>query len=204
MLIVSNNCIGGFCYQKTHTQYNNPFIFSMTRFKDLIPLLTDTINFANFKLEPTIYERVIGRAFDIIADGKVRISYAHYLYDETYAVPTRCGIDIKYARNYEYTLQRYLIRAARMVKTNEPITFALSWYPASGTVDELCQVASLCKKTNTRFVIVTPKIDACAKIFDMFPEETIISHAVIDNDWVGNTVNETYKKIVSYLSGVDL
>ena len=200
MLIVSNNCIGGFCYQKTHTQYNNPFIFSLTKFKDLIPLLTDTINFAHIKLEPTTYERVKDRAFDIVVDGKIRIIYTHYLFDAKYNIPTRCGIDIKYAKNYEYVVERYLTRCSRMVKAEEPLTFALSWYPPSGSVDDLCQMAAMCEKTNVRFVIVAPDIVECRPIFEKFQHSVIVSHAVIDNDWVGNTANETYQEIISRLT----
>ena len=200
MLIVSNNCIGGFCYQKTNHQYNNPFIFSLTKFTDLIPLLTDTINFTNIKLEPTDYERVKGRAFDIVVDGKIRIIYTHYLYDANYNVPTRCGIDIKYSKNYEYVVQRYLSRCCRMVKAGEPLTFALSWHPPSGSVAELCQVATMCEKTNSRFVIVAPDIIECKPIFEKFPTSVIVSHAAIDNDWVGNTATETYKEIISRLT----
>lgn len=201
MLIISNNCIGGFCYKFTHTIYNNPFMFTMTKFCDFVPLITTQLNYGNFKLEKTDYESIKDQAYDIIVDNKVRIHFSHYRLSDPYEIPIRIGINIYGKYIYKYVVEKYISRAKRLCQLHEPMTFALSWHPTCGTVSDLCSIAKLCESTHSKYVVITPPLNECNEIFDTIPRDNIItSPADVDGSWVENTAKQCYMNIIQKLT----
>lgn len=115
-MIISNTCVGARIYQQFGEQFNNPFIWSIVNYNDIIIMLNNwkNINFKNYYLINTQ-----NNEFGIKVDDKFIIRYPHYKKDESYKTPTRIlegenGLDIKYCNIEKYIDHKYLIRSQRM------------------------------------------------------------------------------------------
>ena len=98
--IVSNTCIGGFCYAILGINPQNPFIWSTIFPEDFLCLLEnfskiDLLNVKSFADEG---------CYGILLDNKVKVYFTHHKRDAHVLQPTRIGTDI-----YCNDVEKYLV-----------------------------------------------------------------------------------------------
>lgn len=151
MNIISNSCLGSFLYKDVfQIPYQNPFCWNVIDDDSLLYLIQnyDKINFDNYELT-----KDKNRNFYIIIDGKVKVWYIHYRYSAQDAKPRMQGEDVFYARIWEYIVECYQKRLARMKSNNEMPIFVLgtSWDYGKVTYELAKKIASL--KTEFRIIM---------------------------------------------------
>ena len=127
MNIISNSCVGGHLYKNEFkTEFKNPFVWELIDFNSMLYLIKnwDNINWYNFELE-----KDANWNFRIIIENKITIKYVHYKFDKNANHPYKKDIDVFSNKIWEYIVDKYLKRIARMIKTREkPIfIFADRW-----------------------------------------------------------------------------
>lgn len=122
MNIISNNCVGGFLYNKMNEKYKNPFIWMRITGESLKTLITqyDKIDFKKYELQKDENWNMY-----IIIDGKVKIHYSHYKFDKVYDKPTKVNDCIKYNKIWEYVVEKYEKHISNM--SEEPYFVIDAW-----------------------------------------------------------------------------
>lgn len=116
--IISHNCTAARIYQLKNMAYGNPFMWSIIPPEDFLYLYEHyhEINFENFELENNFGE------YWLFIDGKFRVFYEHYMYDENAEEPIRGTVSL-YMKDIEnYIVTRYKARLERM--KDEPLFIA--------------------------------------------------------------------------------
>lgn len=110
--IISHNCVSGRIYQMKGLRYENPFVWCVIPPEDFFYLYKNynNINYKNIELK-----KEDNNDYKLIVDGKIRVFYVHYKYDETSIVPTKkTDIDIFYNKIEDYIIEKYFTRLERM------------------------------------------------------------------------------------------
>jgi len=121
MNIIANSCVGSDIITKIlNERFENPFCWCVIDFDSMCTLIKDyeKIDFRKYILLRN------GNICTIEIDGKVKVQYVHYMYDERYDAPTNIegSADILYKKIDEYVEQKYIERLKRMQdKQEEPI-----------------------------------------------------------------------------------
>lgn len=124
--LISNNCIGGELEVITNSRHNSPFVWNLIYAKELIKLFQnfDSIDFNRIdliRLSRVIEDnnndvhhnpnyKICGLRIDKLFD----VYYTHYRYDAAANTPTKRFYDVYYKRNFEYVVDTYNRRLARM------------------------------------------------------------------------------------------
>ena len=114
--IISQNCLNGNIYSILCEQYGNPFIWTVIDFDSMYYLIQnwDSINFNDYELV-----KDGNWNFSIIIEGKVKIQYVHYKFDENCKIPQKTGPgDICYCKIWEFIVKKYEERLKRMKERN--------------------------------------------------------------------------------------
>lgn len=130
MNIVSNNCLGGYIYQNLlHEEYKNPFIWTLFENPDdYIEIIRNwnNVNFDNFEI--TKKGKEFKNNFQIIIDEKYPLSFIHIFFDaqrntiEKFEhTPRIVGENILTPKPWEYIVEKYTQRLARMKNENDTI-----------------------------------------------------------------------------------
>lgn len=194
MFIISNNCFGGMCYKLTNTVYNNPFMFTITKYTDLVNLLCNKINFANIKMVETELPVIKGRGFDIIVDNLIRIYFRHQIWDMQYDTPTKIGGNVHYKYIYEYIVEKYLERCKRMCSVKENMRLCISSDKDSGTITDMLELVDACKNFHIKYCVIIKDVDVDKCDID---DNYIISPSC--REWVLTTANMKYRTILEKL-----
>lgn len=123
MFLISNNCLSGHLYKDCFKkEYNNPFIWTVINFENMLKLIKnfDNINFNNYEL---IKDE--NWNFSIIIDNLVKINYVHCKFDPRFKKPTKIGPDIFYNEIWKYIVLKYEERLKRMKQLNEKPIFCI-------------------------------------------------------------------------------
>lgn len=122
MILLSNNCFGGFIYKNIlEEQYNSPFVWCRIWEDDYFTLIKDfeNINFMNFEIHKTKENEKINDLmecnFNIIIDNKIKVFYNHYRFSSKDDKIRKDGIDIYYNKIWEYIVEKYKERTKRML-----------------------------------------------------------------------------------------
>ena len=117
--IISHNCTAANIYKLKKMKYGNPFMWCIIPPEDFMYLYEHyhEINFENFKLEKNNRGE-----YWMVIDGKFKVFYEHYIYDENAVEPIRGTVSL-YMKDIEnYIVSRYKARLARM--KDEPLFIA--------------------------------------------------------------------------------
>lgn len=125
MNIISNNCLNGYLYRDClKEEFGNPFIWTVIDFNSMLYLIKNwnTINFKNYELV-----KDESWNFSIIIDNKVKVQYVHYKFNKNveFRDKTGPGTDVESNKIWEYIIQKYEERLARMIKKNEKPIFCI-------------------------------------------------------------------------------
>lgn len=153
MNILSLNCLGAHIYRDLlKCSYGNPFIWTRMDNADFIRLLEDyeNIDFHNYTL---IKESRKLENFRIIIDDKVKLYFNHHLFDANADKPIKRGVDIFYNRIWEYIVDNYEKRLARMTKKIDLIAID-DW---SNDID-VKKIKSICERKNYKCFICTNRL----------------------------------------------
>ena len=126
MNIISKCCLGSFIYKKAGLQFNNPFMWSAIWADDFIKLIQhfEDIDFMNPELEKYILnDREI--CYSIILDNNIKIHYTHYKQGTKSDNKKIVGNDLYDWRAYEYTLNQFNERTARMLNDKSNVCFVI-------------------------------------------------------------------------------
>jgi len=134
MLLITNNCMGGYFYRDVvKTEYNHPFFWGTTSISMLNLIRNwDNINFKNYSIE-----KYGDWKFKILIDNKAEYRCLHYHFDKNTNKPTVRGCDVFYNKIWEYIQEKYETRLERMLKLNENPTFVIHWFPGDGYTEEM-------------------------------------------------------------------
>lgn len=129
MLLITNNCTGGYFYRDVvKKEYNHPFFWGTMRLSMLDLVLNfDTINFDNYEI---IKDKKWN--FSLKIDNKITYDLLHYHFSVYDNQPRNAGCDIYYNRIWEYILYKYETRLARFKELKENPIFAIQWFPGDG------------------------------------------------------------------------
>ena len=118
MVLISNNCLAGFVYQKIlKREYNSPTIFTLIEPDEYVSMIEnfENINFENWELKNTSKE--LSNNFEIVIDDKYHLQHHHFYFDKKYDKPTKIHsqyVDIHYNKIWEYICERYVKHIKRM------------------------------------------------------------------------------------------
>ena len=128
MLLITNNCMGGFLYRELKHEYNHPFFWGTTGL-DMLKLVTDfdNINFDNITLE-----KYGNCKFKIIIDNKIEYKCLHYIFSPNDKVPRVEIPNVYYNKIWEYIVEKYTARLKRMKESKETPSFAIHWAACDG------------------------------------------------------------------------
>lgn len=124
MLLIANNCVGGYLYKYSNCKYNNPFMWCMTPYTSMehIMLNYHDINWYDVKLykndDPA-------NTFSMIIDNTIAMHFGHIKLNTKYQTPTKIGNDIFYKFAYKYVVNKYFARLARMLNSDETPFFVV-------------------------------------------------------------------------------
>ena len=122
MNIISNNCFSANLYKDyLHTEYKNPFMWSIIDFDSICNLINnyDKLNFNNYEL---IKDKKMN--FYIVIDNKVKIWWFHYRFNDKINEIKQIGVDVYSNKIWEYICEKYESRLKRMTdKPNFVIEF---------------------------------------------------------------------------------
>lgn len=140
-MIIANDCLGGFIYQRYDIHFDNPFIWSTILTEEYIKLTKKffNLNFNNIKIYPitkskyynTYAERYMlvnknhSKQYCLLIDNTIEIAYLHYVQDEKYNEKTRIKSEIFYNNVPELIRVHYFSRLKRMDKSNVTFMFNL-------------------------------------------------------------------------------
>lgn len=164
MLVIGNNCCGGYFYLLNNKQFNNPFVWSVIDADDFIYLIQnyENINFKNidfteldinrFKSHIELTRKIKNKKhiMGLNIDNKITVYYTHYLYDKNMNKPTKVDIDILYSKNYEYVYKKYIDRINRIPKNESPVFFIITYQKHNWTQQKLDKLL----KTNIKYKII--------------------------------------------------
>ena len=132
MLVIANNCCGGWLYQRANVPYNNPFIWMVAPYKSILTVMEHfrDIHWGNFQLRES---RTRLGTFIISVDGQIDLHYVHYKFNPlvSHAIVDRQlnksgGVrDVESNHIWEYVVDKYIERTKRMLRSNEPPVFLL-------------------------------------------------------------------------------
>lgn len=126
MMVISNNCIGGYYYNHMNMQYNNPFIWSCLTYDSIYYLLQNykNINWYDYSIRKS---DIIKDTFILNIQNNIDIHYVHYKFDANATTlqkdktfdKTKYDFwmgDIKYYKILDFINEKYLTRVNRLIK----------------------------------------------------------------------------------------
>lgn len=155
--IISNCCGASDCYRFNSVQYANPFMWCRIYASDFLNLVTnfDKISFDNYELvhhpNPSV------KLFGICVDNTFTAWYIHYAYSKADLVPRYEEPNVWYYRNYEYVVEKYETRLARMKRNNyKPLFYVVGYNHRGWTAENIKRLKEFASiKTDYQFVIIT-------------------------------------------------
>lgn len=127
MNIICNSCVGGYLYKRClNKPFSTPFIWNLIDFDSMLYMVNNfyQINWFDYELIKDDKWN-----FSIVVENKVKLQYIHYKFDKNATTLYVKGIDVHYARIWEYIVNRYEDRVARMVSNvAEPIFIFANWW----------------------------------------------------------------------------
>lgn len=135
MLVISNNCVGGYLYNHLGKPYNNPFIWHRMSYDSTYNTMKNwgNINWLDYEFEKSTYKP---NTFNINVENKIKINYSHYLFDPKATTIQKdkkydkskydfwTG-DVRYCRIWEVVNEKYLTRTERMQNNTEDPVFLI-------------------------------------------------------------------------------
>lgn len=162
MVLISNNCLAGFVYQRILKQeYNSPTIFTLMEPNEYISMIDnfENVNFENWELKNTSKE--LSNNFEIVIDDKYHLLHQHFYFDPTCNEPTKVFnnklkvMDIHYNRIWKYICDRYERHIKRMKTEND---FRFLYLEPNIKCDRLFELPEILKRKKIKGLIFT-KLD---------------------------------------------
>lgn len=157
MNIICNSCVGGFIYKnELKSPFTNPFIWNIIDFKSMCYLVKnyDAIDFDNYEL---VKDK--NWNFSIIIDDNVKVQYVHYKFSPKCPKPTTKYIDVYYDRIWEFIVDKYESRLARMKQSKEPPLFLFAnWFNKTETLLSYQQLNLLNSLNRDNIIVAVDKI----------------------------------------------
>lgn len=133
MNIICNSCVGGHLYKRClNKPFSTPFIWNLIDFDSMLYMVKNfhTINWLDYELVKDDKWN-----FSIIVEGNAKIQYIHYKFDPKATTLYRKGVDVYYCSIWEYIVNRYEDRVARMVSNvDQPIFIFANWWDVPVTL----------------------------------------------------------------------
>lgn len=184
MLVIANNCGGADYYNLHNTEYNNPFMWSVCFPTDMVNIINNfnKINWNNvdahfmskhiadnnhFTYQPL----VPGLTIDKIGS----IYYTHYLYDQSFNIPTKIGPDKYYNKNYEYAFKKYMKHTKAMCNQKDLPCFLIITYYRHGWDDNRFNLLYTINTHYKVFVISSKLLTNLPPNIALFHEPTLES-----------------------------
>lgn len=202
--IISNNCFGGFIYKHLRMQYNNPFIFSMVHYGDMVNLVTHSLNWGKIEVEHTRGQRHRNSAYDVVVDNQVRIHYEHYLEDGVHEPPIRKDCNVLGKDIHKYVVEKYFARAERMFDEAIQPYFVVSWHPSSGTLSDINNLVKTMNQYSKKYCVIMPPDIKTTELHDVDPSNILISPCVRSDTWVKNSADLLHDDIISRICAIDM
>lgn len=129
MLVITNNCMGGYFYRDVmKVGYNHPFFWGTMKC-DILKLIAkwDSIDFKNYKV---LKDK--NMTFSLNIDNTINYKLIHYHYSKKDTIVRKNDHDVFYAKIEDYIKEKYTSRLNRMLKEKNKPIFAIHWYPGDG------------------------------------------------------------------------
>ena len=130
MNLIGNCCISNFLLRLYGFGNTNPFAWVDMDFDSFYNLLTgyDSIDWENIALAHRPHPYTSGQeVFDLIIDGRVKLTFIHMIWDTNAKVPVKCGSDIRYCKIWELIVKKYLEHLKTMLDSGKAPMFVLEW-----------------------------------------------------------------------------
>lgn len=150
--LISTSCVGSFITSRIFNQeFINPFCWTSISTKDMINLIDhyDDLNFQNYKLVKDENWK-----FSIIIDDCVKVVQYHYIFDPKCEQITSDGVNVCYARIWEYIVKKYNERVKKFLGAPEPIFILGCVCEDRITVEDIYRVLN--SKSPYKIIIATP------------------------------------------------
>ncbi len=129
MLVITNNCMGGYFYRDVmKISYNHPFFWGTMKC-DILELIKnfDKIDFKNYKVEKDEKDK-----YSLIIDNLIKYKLIHHHLSPRDKVVRKNDHDVFYDKIEDYIKEKYESRLERMLDSKEKPTFAIHWFPSDG------------------------------------------------------------------------
>lgn len=133
MLVITNNCMGGYFYRdEMKIQYNHPFFWG-TMHDDILKLILnwDKINFKKYVITKDEKSKYI-----LIIDDIIKYKLIHYHFSSRDITIRKNDHDVFYNKIEEYIKEKYETRINRMLNSNEKPIFIIHWLKSDGFTEE--------------------------------------------------------------------
>ena len=189
MNIICNSCVGGFIYKnELKCSFKTPFIWNIIDFNSMYYMTKnyDQINFENYELT-----KDKNWNFSLIIDKKIKIQYVHYKFNAKCNKPITKYIDVYYNKIWEFIVNKYESRLARMKAENsKPIFIFANWFDKPETILSYSQLKLLNDLNKDNIIVAVDKI---------YPEFTNLKQIIREHNkkiWNPGLAKKIYDKFL--------
>lgn len=145
MIVIGSNCCGANFHLQHDIKFQNPFIWAVTPYTDLLNIMNywGHIKWFNIELSES---PIKDNTFILTIDSMIHVHYVHYIFDHSADIPHVKGASVYYNCIWEYIIEKYFKRIRRMLSEQCDPVFIIHEEPyANGNNSRLMlsQIANL-------------------------------------------------------------